>query len=97
MPSVNCFKLDGLRCIIHTRDHQPPHFHAIRTGEWEIVIFILTTTFSELDYRIVWSLKLKKIPAHYSNVLIGVVVKNRIELMKEWQLLMSQTQNQKQI
>jgi hypothetical protein len=97
MPSVKCFTIEGLQCIVHTRDHHPPHFHVIRTGEWEIKVGILTTTERELDYEIVWPNKLKKIQASYSNRLIKVVTENRTRLLDEWQTAITRSLGQKKL
>lgn len=36
MPKVACFKIPGLSCWFWSNDHDPPHFHAKKEGEWEI-------------------------------------------------------------
>ena len=38
MPKVACFKLPGLTCWFWSNDHDPPHFHVKREGEWEIKV-----------------------------------------------------------
>jgi len=36
MAKVKCFEIEGLFCWFWPMDHEPPHFHAKRNGEWEI-------------------------------------------------------------
>jgi hypothetical protein len=36
MPKVECFEIPGVYCWFWSNDHDPPHFHAKREGEWEI-------------------------------------------------------------
>ena len=38
MPKVDCFEIPGLYCWFWSNDHDPPHFHAKREGEWEIKV-----------------------------------------------------------
>lgn len=36
MPKLVCFEIPGLSCWFWSNDHDPPHFHAKKEGEWEI-------------------------------------------------------------
>ena len=38
MPKVECFEIPGLYCWFWSNDHDPPHFHVKRDGEWEIKV-----------------------------------------------------------
>ena len=38
MPKVACFEIAGLFCWFWSDDHDPPHFHVKRDGEWEIKV-----------------------------------------------------------
>ena len=38
MPRVACFEIPGLSCWFWSNDHNPPHFHVKREGEWEIQV-----------------------------------------------------------
>jgi 8-oxo-dGTP pyrophosphatase MutT (NUDIX family) len=38
MPKVACFEIPGLYCWFWSSDHNPPHFHVKREGEWEIKV-----------------------------------------------------------
>ena len=41
MPKVKCFEISGLYCWFWSNDHDPPHFHAKRNGEWELTVKFL--------------------------------------------------------
>jgi hypothetical protein len=38
MPKVESFEIDGLVCWFWSNDHDPPHFHVKKEGEWEIKV-----------------------------------------------------------
>lgn len=38
MAKVVCFEISGLYCWFWSNDHDPPHFHVKREGEWEIKV-----------------------------------------------------------
>jgi len=38
MPKVACFEIAGLSCWFWSNDHDPPHFHVKREGEWELKV-----------------------------------------------------------
>jgi hypothetical protein len=41
VPLVRAYTLPGLRLQFHSNDHDPPHFHAEKTGCWEVRVFFL--------------------------------------------------------
>ena len=42
MATVRAFQIDGLKLWFWSGDHEPPHFHAKKSGEWEVkVLFLL--------------------------------------------------------
>ena len=41
MARVTCFQVPGIRMLIPSGDHRPPHFHASRPGEWSAKVFFL--------------------------------------------------------
>lgn len=38
MAKIDCFQIPGLYCWFWSNDHDPPHFHVKRNGEWEIKV-----------------------------------------------------------
>ena len=41
MPLVRAFDLPGLKAWFWSCDHEPPHFHVLRSGEWEVRVYFL--------------------------------------------------------
>lgn len=41
MARVRAFEIDGLVLWFFSYDHDPPHFHAKRAGEWEVRVYFL--------------------------------------------------------
>ena len=54
MPPVDAISIPGLDLVFLSDDHWPPHFHAKRRGEWEIRVYIQTTTKADLHYDLKW-------------------------------------------
>ena len=38
MPKVKAFSVGWARLTFRTNDHPPPHFHAVRSDEWDVRI-----------------------------------------------------------
>jgi len=39
--NVSAFEISGLKSWFWSNDHEPPHFHVKKTGEWEIKVSFL--------------------------------------------------------
>ena len=50
MPKVECFEIPGLTCWFWSNDHNPPHFHAKKNGEWELRVRFL----EDEMFEVVW-------------------------------------------
>ncbi len=80
MPKVACFQIAGLTCWFWSNDHEPPHFHAKRDGEWELKV-----KFAEGDEKM-FELQWGKAPSvRVLRDLAKTVKNNRAELLKEWE------------
>jgi hypothetical protein len=80
MPKVECFRIPGLTCWFWSNDHEPPHFHIKRDGEWELKV-----KFMEADVRM-FDLEWGNPPKSKTLRLIAKNVnENRIELLAEWE------------
>jgi hypothetical protein len=84
MAKVACFEIEGLKCWFWSNDHNPPHFHVKRNGEWEIKV-----NFLEGDdmFKLKWgdwprSKVLKQI--------WNAVTANRDALLAEWEAQVNQ-------
>jgi hypothetical protein len=90
MVRVAAFTVQGLDIFFHTSDHDPPHFHVLRSGQWEIRVFIDSSSEEGLAYNIKFPTRLPKtgrtLSAKLERTLLEHVLKNRVELLEEWQL-----------
>lgn len=85
MGKVDCCSLANLDLVFYSNDHLPAHFHA-RSSNWEIKVFIETTTESALHYKIKWSkLRRKKPSAKSLRAIAAMVCEHRVELLEEWE------------
>lgn len=86
MPTVTALSVDGLELSFLSNDHRPPHFHATRPGEWEIRVYILTTTERKLHYSIKWSRKGAEGPGgRLRRALRRAVAQHRVALLAEFE------------
>jgi hypothetical protein len=81
MASVAAFQVDGLKLWFWSNDHDPPHLHAIRHGEWEVKVHFLSVPAEMIE--VVWSTKLpsgKKLKE-----LTSLAEEHRAELLTQWE------------
>lgn len=79
---VDCIAAEGLRLWFNSNDHLPPHFHATRTGEWEIRVYFLRCAERHLDFDLKWG---QRPPRKMLERLVGLVLENRVALLQEWE------------
>jgi hypothetical protein len=80
MPRVECFEIPGLTCWFWSNDHDPPHFHVKREGEWE-----LRVRFTEDEaqmFELVWG---KRPKSKLLREIAKTVNERRAELLAEWE------------
>jgi hypothetical protein len=41
MAVIKAFSIAGMKLWFYSNDHEPPHFHAKRNGEWEMRVKFL--------------------------------------------------------
>ena len=80
MPKLACFEFPGLSCWFWSNDHDPPHFHAKKEGEWEIRVKF-TETEDEM-VELVWG---DKPSGKILRLLRREVRLNRDNLLAEWE------------
>ena len=51
MPRVDCISLAGIELVFYSGDHLPPHFHAIRRGEFNYRVFFLESRLTMLQAK----------------------------------------------
>ena len=83
MPKVACFEIPGLSCWFWSNDHDPPHFHAKKEGEWEIRV-----KFTETEmFESVWG---DEPSGKVLRQLRKAVRDNRDDLLAEWEANVNQ-------
>ncbi|MGA2594511.1 MAG: DUF4160 domain-containing protein [Bryobacteraceae bacterium] len=83
MGRVEAFALAGLELWFNSSDHLPPHIHVKRRGEWEIRVFFLLCTDSELAFNRKWGRR--DPPAAAQSAIRNAVVEHRAEPLREWE------------
>ena len=82
MGQLDAFSLAGLQLWFNSSDHQPPHFHAKRRGEWEIRVFFLLSGAGDLSYEIKWGSDPSRSDR---DAILDEVLAHRAELFEEWE------------
>ncbi len=85
MGKIDAFNINGLEIYFRSNDHPPPHFHVRRAGEWEIRVFIVSTSEAHLDYDVVWPKRLKGVTSKTRKELRKSVTQHKAALLEEWE------------
>jgi hypothetical protein len=80
MPKVACLGIPGLLCWFWSNDHDPPHFHAKREGEWEIRV-----KFLEAEAQMFESVWGEEPNGKVLRKIVKAVLENRANLLAEWE------------
>ncbi|MBI2302700.1 MAG: DUF4160 domain-containing protein [Armatimonadetes bacterium] len=85
MGRVQAFEVEGLDLQFRPNDHTPPHFHAVKVGQWEVMVDIRATTKRKLVLSGVkaWS-RDHRSDASEQRVLRTLVVDHREELLGQF-------------
>ena len=81
MATVRAFQIAGLRIWIWSNDHEPPHFHVKRSGEWEVKVSFMLDPDDMIEVK--WSEK--DIPAKTLKTLCSRAERHRESLLAQWQ------------
>jgi len=71
----------GLKMWFWSLDHEPPHFHAKRQGEWEVKAYFLQAPGDMVE--LVWADK--KPEGRLLKELARLAEEHRLELLEEWE------------
>ena len=80
MATVAAFEIDGLKLWFWSDDHDPPHFHAKRSGEWEVKVHFLNDPSEMIEEE--WAVK--KPSGKKLKKLKTLAETHRAELLEEW-------------
>lgn len=81
MGKVSAFAQDGFELFFNSSDHLAPHFHAERSGEWEVRVFFLQDDASMVEIK--WSLKAPS--KRELKRLCAAAAQFRPQLLAEWE------------
>jgi hypothetical protein len=83
MANLTCFSIAGMKLWFYSNDHEPPHFHAKRKGEWEMKVLFLQDPADMFD--LVWAAKKRRMSRTDKETLQEMVETHRFELLQEWE------------
>ena len=84
MATVTAFQIDGLKIWFWSDDHEPPHFHVKKAGEWEMKVSFLLAK-NQMIELIPWS---KKEPsAKVKKEICTLAETHRVALLTQWEQL----------
>lgn len=81
MATVKAFHVAGLKMWFWSHDHEPPHFHAKREGEWEVKVHFLRAAGEMIE--LVWADR--KPQSRIVRELARLAEEHRLELLEEWE------------
>lgn len=78
MATIRAFHILGLKLWYWSNDHEPPHFHAKRSGEWEVKVHFLFEP-GEIEWA-------EKTPSSKQlKELTSLAEEHRAELLAQWE------------
>ncbi len=80
MATVRAFEMKAVKVWFWSEDHEPPHFHAKKSGEWEVKVWFLLVPSQMIE--VVWSEK-KPSSTTLKN-LRTLAERHRAELLEQW-------------
>ena len=81
MAVVRAFAVEGIKCWFWSDDHEPPHFHAKKAGEWEVQVYFLLDPGQMIE--VVWTAK--RPAAKTLAAITSRAEQHRVELLEQWE------------
>jgi hypothetical protein len=85
MARVRAFQIDGLHLWFWSGDHEPPHFHAKKSGQWEVKVRFLLPANEMIEVK--W--QEGRLSTSQLNQLRNLAEEHRVALLEEWERLRS--------
>lgn len=82
MAQVRAFDVGGIEMIFYSGDHEPPHFHASRRGEWHARVFIQADRDEMIELIRPPDAKIR---GSDRRAIVKGVEENRVALLAEWE------------
>ncbi|XZE19826.1 DUF4160 domain-containing protein [Pirellulaceae bacterium SH449] len=76
---MTAFKIPGLKIWFYSNDHEPPHFHVKRRGEWEVKVHFLLAPEEMIDAVF------GQPGSGFVKQITRLTEEHRMELLEEWQ------------
>jgi Domain of unknown function (DUF4160) len=83
MAKLTCFAIAGMRLWFYSNDHEPPHFHAKRRGEWEYKVNFMLPP--DEMFELIRSTKKAQLSRGDRKLLEQMVEQHRFEILREWE------------
>jgi len=81
MGKVDCFYIEGIDCWFYSQEHEPVHFHAKKSGEWEVKVNFL----EQKERMIEWVGGSGRMSRAQRKLLCETAEQYREILLKEWE------------
>ncbi len=85
MGKVDAFTISGFDLFFYSSDHLPPHLHVRKAGEWELRVYLMTSTGRSLDYEVKWPKSFSGPKSKVRKLLREKIVKHKEQLLVEWE------------
>lgn len=83
MARVKAFEIGGIDLWIPSGDHEPPHLHARRPGEWSAKVYIKLPAGEMIELLRPPNATMKR---SERKAIVEAVESHRAELLKEWEV-----------
>lgn len=81
MARVSAFVINGLKLWFWSADHEPPHFHAKKMGEWEVRVNFLLPVGDMIEVK--WNER--PLPKRRIDEICRLAEAHRVELLEQWE------------
>lgn len=81
---MRAFEVDGVEMWFWSNDHEPPHFHARRAGEWSVDVYFLNDGDEMLRNFRPASGRMRRTDR---NAIVDGAAANRSALIREWEAI----------
>jgi hypothetical protein len=81
MTRVAAFQIDGLTLWFWSDDHEPPHFNAKRSGEWQVKVCFMRAANEMIEVE--WMTR--TIRGNLRRRLCRLAEEHRLALLRQWE------------
>lgn len=82
MATIRAFHVSGVRLIIYSGDHEPPHLHSQKPGHWEAKVYFLESEAAMIEILRPPNARMSR--SDRRTIIEGVMA-HRPELLAEWE------------